>query len=355
MTMSTVDCAHAPGAGRACGPGSRCARLTVTTASSMACFVDGANGVTPIASPLPKRWRPGRPMVMAIRTLQAIRRHDRVVLFSSRGRVHPELLVSAALGALRVRPDGIVLAGEMWEPDSGPAGWLERRVVRAADRVVRGYVVHCEDDARLLSDAWGVDPARVRVSPHHVDPDLPPLRPWDPVAPVLAGGNSFRDYGPLLEAAEACPEVPFLVATGLRMPRSVPPNVEVRQLGHHGFLDALAGCSVCVVPIQGGLRRSAGLLTYLNAMAAGRPAVVREAPGVAQHIDHGRTGLVVDGTAAGYVDAIRWCLDPGHRAAVERMTAQARDAVAPLTLAHHRRAMLDAVDDLLEGRNGDGR
>jgi hypothetical protein len=85
---------------------------------------------------------------------------------------------------------------------------------------------------------------------------------------VFSGGNFARDYATLLAAVDGLP-APVRIATtrpevlaGL----SVPDNVDVRGYTHEEYLRVMAGCSVNVVALEGGLLHAGGQQTFLNSM-----------------------------------------------------------------------------------------
>ncbi len=93
------------------------------------------------------------------------------------------------------------------------------------------------------------------------------------------------------------------------------------------FLELMQDSAVVVVPLRARLVRSAGQQTYLNAMALGKLVVVSDAPGVRDHVEHGRTGLVVpSGDPEGLADALRWATDPANADVCARMRTDAHTA-----------------------------
>jgi len=232
---------------------------------------------------------------------------------------------------------------------------LERLVVRLADRAIDRYLVVSRFEAGQLPRLWGVDPAKIRVRPFYFDPEEHGLSDTQAPAPrgrhVVAGGDSFRDYGPLIEAARRRPELSFVLVTSLLQGVPVPSNVEVRDVPYSGYVDLLRDAGVVAVPVSLGLRRSAGLLTFLMAMWLGRPTVVTRAAAVDEYVDDEMTGLLVDGTPESWLAALdRFLQDQDY---AERTAIAARAHVrANYTFDAYVTGILDEIDDVVTTRTG---
>jgi glycosyltransferase involved in cell wall biosynthesis len=187
------------------------------------------------------------------------------------------------------------------------------------------YAVHSTEELTVFPSHWGVAFEKMRLCPCYCDVDNPPEVNHEATEPyVFAGGNSKRDYEPLLEAAKRLPATRFVIATSLLDGRSLPPNVEARWPSKADYERLTAGASVVVVPVQPGMMRAAGQQTYLNAMSLGRIVIVNEALGVRDHIRHMVDGLVVDGSADSYVQAISFALDPANANRIQSMQEAAK-------------------------------
>ncbi|HXW01003.1 MAG TPA: hypothetical protein VEC93_21500, partial [Anaerolineae bacterium] len=135
-----------------------------------------------------------------MRVLLSARKKKVMLLNSSWGRLHPDLLVAATLG---LWPRGyrplIVLAGCMWQPTGGWPGIIERVVVKLADRAIYRYAVQSSEELSLFPETWGVSPLKMRLCPYffRIGNQVDLTRPVQPGDHVFAGGNSHRDYEPL--------------------------------------------------------------------------------------------------------------------------------------------------------------
>jgi hypothetical protein len=262
--------------------------------------------------------------------------------------------LSAVAIARRRRPPRIVLVECTWKRGRGA---IDRLACRLGSRAMDGphltYGVISSDEVTRFPRTWGVDPRRVVYTPFCATLTRAELaQPTTEGHDVFAGGNSMRDYETLLAVARKIPGT-FVVATHLLDGRrDVPDNVSAGPLSHGQFVARLRDAAVVVVPLPGGLERSAGQQTYLNAMAYGKPVIVSDAPGVRDHIEHRRTGLVVppedpERLAA----AVEWVLDPQHRDEVRAMAARGRQEVRGRFLrAHYVERVLDVVAALAEGQ-----
>ena len=108
---------------------------------------------------------------------------------------------------------------------------------------------------------------------------------------MFAGGDSLRDYAPLIAAADGLPAQVTIASRTERGP--VPPNVALGALPGPRYDELFREASVVVVPLERRSDRSAGQQTYLNAMVLGKPVVVTDALGVRDYVEDGETGFLV--------------------------------------------------------------
>lgn len=254
--------------------------------------------------------------------LLAATKYEGLLLFTGRGRFKPEVLAVFLLSFLprRWRPT-IVLSGESWEPNTGWRAALDRIIVRFADRAITRYAFLSNDERRLFPLIWGVDAAKVRFTPFTYSLTAEELQGCVETGTyIFAGGNSFRDYAPLVEAARMMPEHSFVFATRkLNDYPNLPPNVRAGQVPTDEYVRLLRGAALVVVPLRMGTYRASGQQTYLNAMALKKLVIVNDALGVRDYVRHGENGLVVRGTPESYVEALHWALDPENKSNVEHM------------------------------------
>ncbi|WP_197375398.1 glycosyltransferase [Mycolicibacterium baixiangningiae] len=301
-------------------------------------------------SALPRDHRIGDELRQFLRVWWRIRNEQLVLLDSSTGRFQPDFLVAAVIGLTRTsgRRPAVVMFGDMWQPDPGVRGRVQRLLVRAADRTVVRYAALSTDEIDVFPETWGVGKGKVRFTPYFAtltDADLSEASPV-PGDYVFAGGNSHRDYATLLETARLLPERRFVIATSLLEGHALPPNVTAAPVSHQEFVRLLRGAHTVVVPIVTALRRSTGHQTYLNAMLLGKPTIVTDALGVRDHVRAGETALVVPGAAAAYADAVAWTFDPVNADSVAAIgAAAARDVATRFTFEDHVRALLGVIDE----------
>jgi Glycosyl transferases group 1 len=238
--------------------------------------------------------------------------------------------VAATIIARMRRPPRVIMTDATWKRGST---WPDRLGGAIGMRAMRGpHITFCVLsgwELERFAQTWKVDPAQVRYTPFCFT--LPEAELNMPVAEdggVFAGGDSLRDYRPLLEAA-ADIEAPVTIAS-LKLGRSseVSPNLKVGKVSRERFAELNRRAAVVVVALAASDDRSAGQQTYLNAMALGKPVVVTDAPGVRDYIDDRETGLIVPlGDAAAMASAINWLLDPANKSEVERICRLARETV----------------------------
>lgn len=276
---------------------------------------------------------------------------ERMLLSSSWGTWHPELMAAAIMGLLpKSKRPSIYLLGCMWEPDRGVRGVLERMIIKLADRAIDRYIVQSTEEMAIFPPMWRVSPGKLRYCPFFYsirERDLPSNQETRPEEYIFAGGNSMRDYEPMVEAARSLPQHKFIIATNLLHGRDdLPSNFEAKPVSHNQFVSLLYSSSATVVPVKSGLHRAAGQQTYLNAMWLGKPTIVTDTLGVHDHIRHKETGLIVDGSPESYIEALNWVYDPNNKGAVARLNAAAkREVEEKFSFERHIERLLEIMDE----------
>lgn len=288
---------------------------------------------------------------------------DAVVLSGSAPiRVWYDQLFAARIFAKRYPSRPVVLADCTWDPGSRAVDRIfgherpvavdppPRHLVRTTHWAIgrlRLPNIHCcvlsTEEGQKFPGFWGIDPANVSVTPYWASnlsalqtardaagaaaTGGEPADEGDVVdAVVFAGGDSLRDYRPLLQAAEAV-RGSVRIATRLPLPDGLPPNVTAGPVSPGEFLRLAVSASVMVVPLLADALRSGGQKTYLGAMGLGQTVVVPEAPGVLDHIRPDVTGLVPPaGDAGALADAINAAT--GDAALRARLGAAAQEDIA---------------------------
>ena len=291
---------------------------------------------------------------LIVNVLWAAIRYPRLLLFSSRGFLKPELLATMMISFMpeAIRPE-IIFYGEMFQPDQGLRLTIEKWIIKRVDRAVGRFIVYSQQDLKSFAGLWGIDKDKIRVSHYftfHPPGEMPP-EASQRSQHVFAGGKSFRDFEPVVEAARMLPEHHFFLATpSLEGRTDLPPNVSAGAVSLGEYNQLIQTAAVVLIPLQVGLERSTGMLTYLEAMWAKNPTIVTNALGVTEYVQDGVTGLVIDGTPQGYVDAIWWVLDPDNATKVQDMCEAAHKVVAEkYNFTNHVTRMLEIWDELLVG------
>lgn len=284
---------------------------------------------------------------------------DAVVLSGSVAFHHRyDQLVAARVYASRYPTRPVVLADCTWEPGTRVLDRLlgveravgvdlparhGRRTSRVAIGRLRAPNIHCcvlsSEEGRTFPEFWGIEPAHVHVTPYWASNlgalrkaraaqafEPAPASPEEQGIAVFAGGDSLRDYRPLLAAAEAVRGT-VRIATRLPLPERLPANVVAGPVSPEEFLRLAVGTPVVVVPLVADALRSGGQKTYLGAMGLGQTVVVPGAPGVLDHVRPGVTGLVPPaGDVGALADALNAAVDDaGLR---DRLGASAQEDVA---------------------------
>ncbi len=285
------------------------------------------------------------------RLVQGARDHRALILDGSvgPGDMYVDLLAAVAV---RRRLGGgrtpIVLGECQWKLGDGLADRLTIHLgLRALDGPKVAYCVLSEWERERFAGTWGVDPGRVFVTPYcHTLGDADLAAPTSTGGGVFAGGNSLRDYGPLVEAAATLDER-VIIATKL-IEGPLPPNVTAAPVSEERYFQLFREARVVVVPLADRDDRTAGQQTYLNAMALGKPVIVTDSPGVREYVEDGMTGLVVPpGDPEALANALRWVLDPANAEEVERMaSAAAHTARTTFSPERYAKALLGVADEI---------
>jgi glycosyltransferase involved in cell wall biosynthesis len=286
------------------------------------------------------------------RVRKAAKREKALLLFSSRGYLKPELLAVASLRLFSPKTiPKIIFYGEMYQANFGLRGYFESLILRWTDKIITRYAVYSEADRELFTQTWGFDPKKVSVCPYYTfhQPNDPSPAMKTKGKHIFAGGNSFRDFAPVIEAARQMPDLTFyLVTTKIEPTPESPPNVKIGPVPFDQYKKLIATAAAVIIPLQTGLNRSTGMLTYLESMWAKNPTIVPDAVGVREYIQHKETGLIVDGRAAGYVNALRWVLADENATKVKEMCERAHDTVlSQFSLEKHVTHLLNIVDQAL--------
>ncbi len=265
------------------------------------------------------------------RVLRAACYEQVILVFSTRGRLKPELLATTVVGLWprRMRPK-IIMYGPMFAPDHGFRGVIQRILIKLADRGIFRFVTYSGGEGAVFAQLWHVDPAKVRVvpvvfNPYSKYPEASEIVPHR----IFAGGDSLRDYEPLVNAARELPDCEFVFATKLLAGRKdLPPNVRAGRLPREQFYKEMASAAIVAIPLKIGTLRGAGHMTYQAAMWARKPTIVTDVTGVRDYVNDRETGFVVDGSPEAYVRTIRWILDPRNQEQVRHICHRAHEVVA---------------------------
>jgi glycosyltransferase involved in cell wall biosynthesis len=275
---------------------------------------------------------------MLARLVRNAKRYEAIVLDGSVGlrAAYGDLWAAAVAGRLGRHGPAVLVADATWKRG---VSVLDRAALRAGIRLVDApnvsFCVLTRGEAELFPRTWNVEPGKVYFAhwPHTLAADE-----LDATAEggVFAGGDSLRDYGPLVEAARGI-DAEVTIATRRRElleAADLPRNVRAGPLPHDRYVDALRRAAVVVVPMQPTEERGAGQTTYCNALAMGKLVIATDTLGVRDYIDDGETGVVVPpGDASALGAALAWATAAANAEAVARIAANARamarDRLAP--------------------------
>jgi glycosyltransferase involved in cell wall biosynthesis len=251
-------------------------------------------------------------------------RPPKVVLLGSVERTVPWFIRARRLGLLRGAK--LVVTNQLH---------LSPRQLEQVDRVI----VHASAQATAL----GVKGAFL---PLPADGDLEAARRGaEPGEYCFSGGGAGRDFDSLLAAVRDAPLRLDLVVFAPEQWVDVPRNVEVEgPMPQHLFLARMAGAMAVVVPLLS-TDSPHGQTMLAQALALGRPIVATRSVGIADYVEDGREGLLVE---AGDVDALRGALVRlvGDEALRARCAVDAAARGAELTYVRFAVGLADVCESL---------
>lgn len=196
------------------------------------------------------------------------------------------------------------------------------RALKSIDHPAIHYCVAARSERSVFASRWQIPQERVHFVPYHANAQ--DERQRHSSSGVFAGGDTLRDYRPLLTAAPLI-SAPIRIATRLRPPAVIPANVEFGPASSAEYAELAASARTVVVALRADAPRSAGQQTYLDSMLRGIPVVVTESMGVRDYVTPEVTGQVVqpspDALAAGIGRALI------HGVDIEQMVIAARNVV----------------------------
>lgn len=190
-----------------------------------------------------------------------------------------------------------VLIDCLWyKSESQFKAYLFSRILKISSPAVSKFVVWATHELQDYPEAFGLDVQKFEYVPF-----------WHTLGGyefeilderfVFAGGNYDRDYGMVLKAAQNLPEVEFRIGTTRAEQLesfTIPPNVKVIGYTPDGFRQAIASCSIMLVPMAKGLLHSGGQQTVLNAMYMGKPTIAVGRKWARDLIEDHVDGFIVD-------------------------------------------------------------
>jgi glycosyltransferase involved in cell wall biosynthesis len=203
-----------------------------------------------------------------------------------------------------------------------------RRILQRVDRCV----LYARADIPTFAEYYKLPQSKFNFVPFHNT--LHPHRysyMETPGTYIFSGGNSDRDYAPLVEAMRSLNAQCFIACGAAALHGiDLPINVYRLEANPRQFRQLLKGAAVVVAAMKGGLLRSAGQQTFLNAMRLGKPVIVTDPDGAADYIVNGETGLLVPPNDAGELRRVLVGL-LGDPAEMSRIGSNAQQASAVFT------------------------
>lgn len=229
---------------------------------------------------------------------------------------------------------------------------IEGRAVRGADEIV----VVSENMRGLVSDAWGIDPASIRVIPNgYFTEEIEPYRSAEtvPGRVVFLGTLHPKLDADAIFAIARLPEVEELIVIGDgakreeleqgKAERGLDSLRVAGRLPDEEAFDLVASAAVAINPqLPSDLQRASSPVKIYYYAALGAPMVVSEGPSVADDLAR-KDGAVVVPFEDSFVDAVQDVLrDDDRRSAMGETAAR---AAADLSW----RSRVDRLADVYDG------
>jgi glycosyltransferase involved in cell wall biosynthesis len=204
-------------------------------------------------------------------------------------------------------------------------------IVRRPYRTARAVVLWSDWARASAVSRYGVDPAKAFVIPPGVDLEAlaaPERKPRDTTRFLFVGGDFERKGGALLLRALGSLDLPWHLDAVTRSPIDTSQCVtyhENVQPNSEALYTLFRAADVFVLPTFG----DAMPMAIQEAMAASLPVIATSVGAIAEAVEHGVTGLLVQpGDVDRLREALRWMAEhPGERAVMGRRgrdTASAR-------------------------------
>ena len=237
------------------------------------------------------RWRILNNLFLAW-GLFRLRSSYKVVVLGGGSQVDMLYLVLQRLWPFSSRP--VVKIDCLWYESSPLKQFFKKRLFKWLDKVVDRYVVWSSREVSDYARIFCLPCEKFLFILYHTTIDLNAItvRNGDY---LFSGGNSARDYSALAKAVEGLNLKVIIACTNSKALNGIkfPSNVDVVGVNHQEFMQLMAASGINVVSLRGGLLRSGGQQTFLNAMAMGKPVIVTDPESAKDYIEDGVDGILV--------------------------------------------------------------
>ena len=298
--------------------------------------------------PMPATYLLRRDVAWAWRMFRVSRSYDAVITGSSRAEL---LFAVMERFSGRRRPVHIFINWYLNLPGSGLSRRWRRALQRCAGLAAARILVESSQEVRAHASELAVPSRKFVFVPYHATLYDTPYAVTDGDY-IFAGGDSDRDYRPLVEAARDLPCRVIIAALrrdhfqGLK----IPSNVEIVSASHLEFIGLMAGAAIVVLSMKSGLLHAGGQQTWLNAMTMGKPVVVAHDAADDYIADHVTGILVSPGDSTAMARALVELL--GDRELARRIGDQAKQAAAAFTPEKFFERVFGVVDACLAQKGG---
>lgn len=209
---------------------------------------------------------------------------------------HMPIMTATAARAMRLakaKPPHLAISFNFTDLPHGARLRTMRDLLRDVDR----FLVYSTAEQRLYAELFGIEPARIDFL--HWPMATPETAAGPPPVAgryICAVGGEARDYGTLVGAMRALPDVPLVIVTrpGRVDQAALPANVRLlHNLPGPEFWAVVRHSVMSVVPLRDG-ETNCGHITLVGSMLLGRPIVATRSAGIADYVADGETARLCE-------------------------------------------------------------
>jgi glycosyltransferase involved in cell wall biosynthesis len=262
-------------------------------------------------------------------------------------------IVVGLIGLLpkRYKP-AVVYLGRVPNPKTRLPEFMSNKIIKFFDQGVTLYAAYANDAKTNFTKYWRIKEDKIRVSYYYMDTLEDEVNIHSKVDEklIFSGGIANRDFKPIIQVARKMPYFRFIIGTiNLGENDDIPSNVKVCWPSKKDYRQLVHDAATVILPVDTNSTIVVGLMGLLEAMWLRTPVIISDAIGVRDYVQDDNTGIIVDGSTEGYLEAIQWVLDPKNAFEVKTMCDRAYDVVTTqFTLGKYVERLIAIMDEAME-------